>query len=308
MSNVRGFIVFDRIKDGLKNFAEAVKTKELTHKRLDKAAQDLELLLLQNDVSLETAELIIETLKNDLFGERIGRLENTRAYIKEVIRNAILQLLIPKDPVDLFEVVKQSRAEGRPAVLVFVGVNGTGKTTTLAKVGYLLKKERFTSVFAASDTFRAGSIEQLVKHGERLHIPVIKQQYKADAAAVVYDAINHAYARGINAVLSDTAGRMQTERGLMDEVSKIVRVTQPDLVIFVGDALAGNDALDQAKKFNAAVGFHAAILTKMDADARGGAALSITHATGKPIIYLGTGQDYKDLVLFDPKRIVQLLF
>lgn len=300
--------MFDRIKDGLTSFAETVTTKELTHKRLDKAAQDLELLLLQNDVSLETAEFLIGTLKNELLGERIGRLENTRSFIKATIRNAIQQVLTPTKTVDLIEVVKRSRIEGRPAVFVFVGVNGTGKTTTLAKVGYLLKNKRLTTVFAASDTFRAGSIEQLAKHGERLHIPVIKQQYKSDAAAVVYDAINHAYAKEIDVVLSDTAGRMQTERGLMDEVSKIVRVTKPDLVIFIGDALAGNDALDQAKKFNAAVGFHAAILTKMDADARGGAALSITHSTGKPIIYLGTGQAYKDLIPFDPKKLAQSLF
>ncbi|MFX0209956.1 MAG: signal recognition particle-docking protein FtsY, partial [Candidatus Hodarchaeota archaeon] len=268
----------------------------------------LELLLLQNDVSLETAEEIIEVLKNEFHGERIGLLANTRGLIQEAIKNAILQILTPKEPVNLIEVVKNSRSEGQPAAIVFVGVNGTGKTTTLAKIGYLLKKERCTVVFAASDTFRAGSIEQLKTHGQRLKIPVIAQEYKADAAAVTYDAISHAAAKGIDVVLSDTAGRMQTQQGLMDEIRKIVRVNQPNLVIFVGDALAGNDVLDQAKQFDAAVGFHAAILTKMDANARGGAALSITHSTGKPIIYLGTGQDYKDLTPFDPEKIAQLLF
>lgn len=300
--------MFNRIKGGLKSFADAVTTKELTQKRLDNAAKDLELLLLQNDVSLETAEGLIEVLKNEFHGERIGLLASTRGLIQEAIKNAILQILIPKEPVDLLEVVKNSRAEGRPAAIVFVGVNGTGKTTTLAKIGYLLKKERCTAVFAASDTFRAGSIEQLKTHGQRLNIPVIAQEYNADAAAVTYDAISHAAARGIDVVLSDTAGRMQTQQGLMDEIRKIVRVNQPDLVIFVGDALAGNDVLDQAKHFDVAVGFHAAILTKMDANARGGAALSITHSTGKPIIYLGTGQEYKDLTPFNPEKIAQLLF
>ncbi len=300
--------MFDRIKTGLMNFAETITTKELTPKRLDKSSQDLELLLLQNDVALETAETLIDLLKLELRGDRIGRLENTKSHIITGIRKVILELLTPKNRVDIFEIIQKCRVEGRPAVIIFVGVNGTGKTTTLAKVGYMLKQKRISSVLAASDTFRAGSIEQLKTHGQRLDIPVIAQQYNADSAAVTYDAITHAAAKGIDTVLSDTAGRMQTAKGLMDEIRKIMRVTNPDLVVFIGDALAGNDVLDQARKFDSAVGFHAAILTKMDANARGGSALSITHATGKPIIFLGTGQDYKDLIPFDPEKIAQSLF
>jgi len=300
--------LFDRIKTGLINFAETITTKELTPKRLDKSSQDLELFLLQNDVALETAETLIDLLKLELRGDRIGRLENTKAHIITGIRKVILELLTPKNPVDIFEIIQKCRAEGRPAVIIFVGVNGTGKTTTLAKIGYKLKQKRITSVFAASDTFRAGSIEQLKIHGQRLDIQVIAQQYNADSAAVTYDAITHAATKNIDTVLNDTTERMQTAKKLMDEIRKIIRVTNPDLVVFIGDALAGNDVLDQVRKFDSAVGFHAAILTKMDANARGGSALSITHSTGKPIIFLGTGQDYKDLIPFDPEKIAQSLF
>jgi len=187
-------------------------------------------------------------------------------------------------------------------------VNGTGKTTTIAKFANLLKKSGFSVILACSDTHRAGAIEQLTQHAERLSVKVISQKYGADPAAVARDAVLHAKSRRIDVVLIDTAGRMQTSRNLMEEMSKITRVVNPDLKIFVGDALAGNDAISQAKEFQEFTNFDAAILTKVDADVKGGAALSIAYITGKPIIYLGTGQSYDDLAQFNVDSFVSSLF
>jgi fused signal recognition particle receptor len=192
--------------------------------------------------------------------------------------------------------------------LVFVGVNGSGKTTTIAKVARLLQKSGFSVVLACGDTYRAGSIEQLEEHAHRLNVPLVKQGYGADAAAVAYDGVNYARVRGINAVLVDTAGRMQTNKNLMDEMRKIVTVVKPDLVVFVGDALTGNDAVEQAREFDRFVHIDASILAKADADAKGGSAVSIAHVTRKPVIYLGVGQGYDDLVPFDPDVLINQLF
>jgi fused signal recognition particle receptor len=191
-----------------------------------------------------------------------------------------------------------------PFVIVFIGVNGTGKTTTIAKVAHLIVQAGFTAVLAGSDTFRAGSIEQLEGHGRRLGLRVIKHAYGADAAAVAFDAVSHAKANGINAVLVDTAGRMQTNRNLIDQMKKIVRVAKPDLVLLVVDALTGNDAIEQGRVFDEAVGVDGIILTKLDADAKGGAAISISFTTKKPIAFFGTGQAYTDLATFDPDYIL----
>ena len=196
----------------------------------------------------------------------------------------------------------------KPFVIVFVGFNGSGKTTTIAKLAHWLKKNGLSVVIAASDTFRAGAIEQLEEHAKRVGVRVIKHDYGADPAAVAYDAIQHAKARGIDVVLVDTAGRNELNRNLMDEMRKIVRVTKPDLVIFVGDALAGNAVVEQARQFNDAVRIDGVILTKLDADARGGAALSISHAIGAPILFVGVGQGYDDLKPFDEKWFVDRIF
>jgi fused signal recognition particle receptor len=193
-------------------------------------------------------------------------------------------------------------------VLMFVGVNGTGKTTVIAKIVHRLQKQHFSCVMAAADTFRAGAIEQLERHSERLGVKLIKHQAGADPAAVAYDAIEHAKARHKDVVLIDTAGRMHSNINLMDEMKKIKRVAPPHMIIFVGDALSGNDTIIQAQRFDETVGIDCAVLTKIDADAKGGAALSIAHAVGKPIAFVGVGQDYDDLVIFDPKWMVNRLF
>jgi fused signal recognition particle receptor len=191
---------------------------------------------------------------------------------------------------------------------MFVGVNGSGKTTTIAKIVYRLKELQLTPVIAACDTFRAGAIQQLEKHADKLGVRLIKHNMGSDPAAVAYDAIEHARARSKDVVLIDTAGRMQTNVNLMDEMKKIRRIADPDMVIFVGDALTGNDTVEQARKFNEAVNIDAAVLTKIDADAKGGAALSIAHAVGKPILFVGIGQEYNKLVAFNPRWMLDRLF
>jgi fused signal recognition particle receptor len=191
---------------------------------------------------------------------------------------------------------------------MFVGINGTGKTTAIAKLTSRLQKNNLSVVLAASDTFRAGAIEQISIHGDRLSAKVVKHQAGGDPAAVAYDALEHAKAKHIQVLLVDTAGRMQTNTNLMDEMKKIKRVVKPHLTIFVGDSLAGNDAIEQAKAFDAAVGIDAVILTKIDADAKGGAALSIAYTIKKPIAFLSTGQGYEDIIKFDSKWMVDRLF
>jgi fused signal recognition particle receptor len=183
--------------------------------------------------------------------------------------------------------------------MCFLGVNGTGKTTTIAKIAHYLKKNNISSVAAAADTFRAGALEQISIHMQNIGIRVIKHAYKSDPASVAFDAIQHAKAKNVDVVLIDTAGRQVSNKNLMSEMQKIVKVAEPDLILFIGDSLAGNDALTQAKEFNKSVGIDANILTKFDADAKGGAALSISYETKKPILFVGIGQGYDDLEPFN---------
>jgi fused signal recognition particle receptor len=196
----------------------------------------------------------------------------------------------------------------RPVHIVFVGINGTGKTTSIAKLTHRLLKSGHTVVLAAGDTFRAGAIDQLGIHASRLGVKMIKHQAGADPAAVIYDAVQYAKAHKIDFVLSDTAGRMHTNLNLMSQMEKICRVNTPDLIIFVDEAVAGNDAVERAAQFNEAVPIDGSILTKIDADAKGGAAISIAYITGKPILFFGIGQHYEDLKKFDPNWFVDQLF
>jgi len=293
--------VFDKLRNAVDGFVYRVTHKSISEKNLDDALEDLQMALISNDVALEAAEKICEYVGEILLGEQIGLLSSKAEIIRKALYGAVLEALTPKEPVDLLQLVEKRRQEKIPAIIMFLGVNGTGKTTTIAKLAHLLQRKGYSVVFACADTFRAGSSEQLQTHGDRLKLRVLSRPYGSDPASVAFDAINHAKARGINVVLIDTAGRMQTDRNLMAELAKIHRVAEPDLVIFVGDALAGNDAIEQAKTFDKAIGIDAAILTKVDADAKGGAALSIAIATGKPIIFIGVGQEYPDLKVFRPE-------
>ena len=298
---------FDRF--GLTRAIKKVLKKEVVilEDDIKDILEELEIELLEADVALEVVEKLIENIKNELVGRKISPDDNVEEITINAVKNAIKNIL-SQEKIDIEEIIKKNKAEGKPTVIVFVGINGTGKTTTIAKLAYKLKQKGYSVVLAAGDTFRAGAIEQLEQHAKNIGVKVIKHKPGADSAAVIYDAIQHAKARGIDVVLADTAGRQATNTNLMEEIKKVVRVTKPDLVIFVGDALTGNDAVYQAEEFNRAVNIDGIILTKVDADAKGGAALSIGYAIGKPILYLGVGQRYQDLIEFDADWMVKKLF
>ncbi|NJE46574.1 signal recognition particle-docking protein FtsY [Thermococcus sp. GR7] len=298
--------MFRKLKEKLGSFVEKVSQTEIREKDVENALWDLELELLEADVALETVEALREKIKEKLVGQKVKIGTNKKGLVEKAVREAVLEVLTPEKRIDLLEMIRSK--EEKPFVIAFVGFNGSGKTTTIAKLAHWLKKNGLSVVIAASDTFRAGAIEQVEEHAKRVGVKVIKHSYGADPAAVAYDAIGHAKARGVDVVLIDTAGRNELNRNLMDEMKKIVRVTKPDLVIFVGDSLAGNAVVEQAKQFNEAVRIDGVILTKLDADARGGAALSISHAIGAPILFVGVGQGYDDLKPFDEKWFVERIF
>lgn len=264
---------------------------------------DLEVALMEADVAVGVIQEIKEDVKSKLADRRVkwGAAENV---VTAALR-ASIEHLLSYNTCAFDDAV---RGMERPVVIMFVGVNGTGKTTAIAKVAHRLLEQGMSVVLAAGDTFRAGAIEQISLHGEHLGVKVVKHSPGGDPAAVAFDAVEHAKARHKDVVLIDTAGRMQTNVNLMDEMKKVKRVADPDLIIFVGDALAGNDAVEQARKFEEAVGIDMVVLTKIDVDAKGGAALSITKVVRKPIAFLGTGQGYEDLVPFDPGWMVSRLF
>ncbi|MDK2868924.1 MAG: fused signal recognition particle receptor [Pyrococcus sp.] len=289
-------------KKGLLDKILAVEIKE---KDIDKALDDLEIDLLEADVALEVVDALREKIKQKLVGKKVRIGTDKGKIIEEAVKEAVSEILETSRSIDLIEEIRKAE---KPYVIMFVGFNGSGKTTTVVKLANWLKKHGFSVVIAASDTFRAGAIEQLEEHAKKIGIKVIKHSYGADPAAVAYDAIHHAKARGIDVVLIDTAGRSETNRNLMDEMKKIARVTKPNLVIFVGDALAGNAIVEQARQFNEAVKIDGIILTKLDADARGGAALSISHVIDAPILFVGVGQGYDDLRPFEKEWFLERIF
>jgi fused signal recognition particle receptor len=273
--------------------------------KLDEVLDDLEIVLLQSDVAVPVVEKVRSNLKRDLEGRKVRLGSDVEAAIRTSLESSVRQIL-SKPGMDL---VATARAHSpKPYIVMFVGVNGTGKTTTVAKIALRLRDAGLGVVIAAGDTFRAGAIEQLLVHGERLGIRVVRQQEGSDPAAVAFDALEHARARKVDVVLIDTAGRQHTNENLIQEAKKIRRVVAPHLTLFVGDALSGNDVVEQAKMFDEALGVDGLILTKLDADVKGGAALSATFVTGKPILFVGVGQGYKDLRPFDADWMVQRLF
>jgi fused signal recognition particle receptor len=276
----------------------------LDAKDLEKPLEALEIALLESDVALSVAESIISSVKKELIGMRKKWGVDTEQLVKDAIHTALMEVFSGGTQLDFEAFVKKRE---KPVNIVFVGVNGTGKTTSIAKVGKKLLDAGYSVVIASADTYRAGATEQIELHASNLGIKVIKHQYGADPAAVVYDALNYAKANRKDVVLADTAGRMHTSVNLMEQLKKICRVTKPDLVIFVDEAIAGNDAVERAKKFDDTIGIDAAMLTKVDVDAKGGAAISIAHSTSKPILFLGTGQGYNDLVHFNAVWLVERL-
>ncbi|KYC53519.1 MAG: Signal recognition particle 54 kDa protein [Candidatus Methanofastidiosum methylothiophilum] len=295
--------MFDSLKNKFSGFVDGVSSKKISEKDLNKILEDFELSLIESDVSLKVSEKIVNELKNKLTGEKVGITSNKKDYVRNAVEETLTEILDYKK-FDILNEIEKKKKSGEVFSIAFVGFNGTGKTTTIAKFAKLLSDKGYKVVIAASDTFRAGSIEQLSLHADNIGVKVIKHNYGADPAAVAFDAINHAKARGIDVVLIDTAGRSEMNKNLMDEMKKLIRVANPDMKIFVGDSLAGNAVVEQAEKFSE-IGLNGSILTKVDADSRGGAALSISYITGKPILYIGTGQDYKDLEPFDKKWLIE---
>jgi len=279
------------------------KTK-LSQEQFEIYAEELEMLLLENNVAMEVAEKIIEELKNRIVGKELLKKE-IEDYINETFKDIIREILLK--PIDILEKIKLKNAEKEPYVILFCGINGSGKTTTIAKIAEYLKKKKISCVMAAADTFRAASIEQLKEHGEKIGIKVISHDYGSDPASVGFDAIKYAKKNLINCVLIDTAGRMHTSKNLLREMEKIVKVTKPDLKIFVAEAITGNDAIEQAKSFNFSIGIDGIVLTKQDIDEKGGTSLSVGYVTKKPILFLGTGQVYSDIEPFDKEKFIQKL-
>jgi fused signal recognition particle receptor len=299
--------MFDKLKSGLKNLVSKVTTTELKPENLSPILSDFKMSLAENDVAYPVADKICDELEKRLTGVQVKRLEDRKKIVEDNLKQVLLDVMQTKNAIDLLKLIDNKRKKTEPFSLLFVGINGTGKTTTIAKVAQFLRDKGFSVVLAGADTYRAGSIEQLEEHGRRLGMRVIKHSYGADPAAVAFDAISHAKAHGINVVLIDTAGRMQTNQNLMNELIKVKRVVKPDLTILTIDSLIGNDAVMQAEEFNKAVGIDATILTKVDADVKGGSSLSVTYVTQKPILFIGVGQTYKDLELFNPEKFVTMI-
>ncbi|MBT6689924.1 signal recognition particle-docking protein FtsY [archaeon] len=272
--------------------------KTLTQEKFDNLFQELQIILLQNNVAYETVEAIEASLSKPLVGKPMKKVN-----LATELKTAIESLLI--NPPNFINQIKSS--DSKPYIILFAGINGSGKTTTIAKVAHYLQKNKLSVCLAAADTFRAAAIQQLEEHAQKLNVPLIKKDYGADPAAVGFDAIKYAKKNKIDVVLIDTAGRMQNSDTLMKEIEKIARVTKPDMKIFLGESITGNDATLQAKAFNDSIGLTGIILSKADIDEKGGTALSVSHVTNKPILFLGTGQDYKDLEIFDKEKLIEKL-
>lgn len=289
--------MLNKFRDSIKEFSSDVKSKvaekQLDGDTLDPLLEDLRLQLLQNNVSLEAAEAIEDEIRESLLGEEVARTK-VEERVEEAVRKVLGELL--DDSFNLGD--KLGKAE-EPPVIFLVGFNGSGKTTTAAKLSNHLDRE---VVLGAGDTFRAASIEQLKEHGDKLDVEVVSHEYESDPAAVAYDTVEHAEKEDKVAIV-DTAGRSHADRNLMDELEKMVDVNDPDVTFLVVDALAGNDVMEQAEAYEGM--FDAIIVTKMDVDENGGAVISISQKSGKPVAFLGTGQDYTDLEEFEKEKLIQ---
>ncbi len=292
------------------SFFKKIKTKaskvKISEKDFEIYAEELEMLFLENNVALEVTEKIIQELKEEIVGKELLKKE-VEGEIKDIFKEIIRKILI--DTPDLTKQIKEKLSDQSkdPYVILFCGINGSGKTTTIAKIAEHLKRVGNSCVLAAADTFRAASIEQLKEHGEKVGVKVISHEYGADPTAVAFDAIKYAKKNFIDCVLIDTAGRMHTEKNLLKEIEKIARVCKPDLKLFVGESITGNDAIEQVKNFDWAIGIDGIVLTKADIDEKGGTALSVGYVTKKPIYYLGTGQAYDKIEPFDKEKFIERL-
>ncbi|MHA2098648.1 MAG: signal recognition particle-docking protein FtsY [Candidatus Kariarchaeaceae archaeon] len=291
----------------MNSILKKISVKELSEKDLGPIIKELTDLMIQNEVGLGVAEQIGINLKKELTSLGHARFKDARPMVREALRLSIISVLrddeIPE--INILTKIADAKNEDRPFIICMLGINGTGKTTTMAKLANLFMKNKISVVFAAGDTYRSGSIQQLGKHADKLGIRMIAHDYGGDPAAVAIDAIDHAESKGVDVVIIDTAGRMQNNINLVRELEKVIRLSEPDLKLFVGDSLAGNDVIRQASQFNRDIGIDGIIMTKIDSDAKGGAVISVVQATKKPILFLGNGQSYDHLIKFDPEYIVK---
>src|SRR3989344_2236914 len=276
-------------------------TTKIEVEQVEQIFDELEIILLENNVALEVVDKIKSNLIENLVGQEV-KSKDIKSKIIESIKKAISDVLI--DSPDLIEEIKNKQGT---YTILFFGINGTGKTTSIAKLANLLKKNDVSCVLAAADTFRAAAIEQLEIHSKNLKVPIIKSEYSADPTSVAFDAKNYAEKNKIKCLLIDTAGRMYTKDNLIKQMEKLIRVIKPDKKVFVGESTAGNDMIEQIKTFNEALGIDGVILSKSDIDEKGGTALSVSYITNKPIYFLGTGQTYNDLKVFKKQEILESL-
>ncbi len=270
---------------------------------IEQPLDDLEFALLESDVEFSVAQEIVTALRNDLENATRGMSQTVEERVDEALREALLEVI----SVGQFDFDERIAEAEKPVTIIFTGVNGVGKTTSIAKLSRYFEERGYSTVMANGDTYRAGANEQIREHADRLGTKLISHEQGGDPAAVIYDAVEYAEAHDIDVVLGDTAGRLHTNEGLMDQLEKIDRVVGPDMTLFTDEAVAGQDAVQRAKKFDATAETDGAILTKADADANGGAAISIAYVTGKPILFLGTGQEYDDVERFDPEWLADQL-
>jgi len=289
-------------KGFFKKITSGIKKTTISEKDFEIYSEELKMLLLENNVAFEVAEKIITKLGEEIIGKEFLKKE-IEGTIETTLKDIIIEILI--EPFDIVDKIKQK--EKKPFVILFCGINGTGKTTTIAKMAKQFQDKKLSCVIAAADTFRAASIEQIQKHADKLKIKLISHDYGTDPAAVGFDAIKYAEKNRIDIVLIDTAGRMHSEKNLLKELEKINKVCKPDLKIFVGEAITGNDSIEQVRSFNFSIGIDGIILTKADTDEKGGTALSVGYVTKKPILYLGTGQEYNDLTPFNKNKFIEEL-
>ncbi len=280
---------------------EKIISKKISEEKFEEMFWDLEVTLLENNVAMQVIEKIRDDLKKDIVEKPMRRNKIEETIILTLKKS--IDGVLSSPAIDLLQEMQKKK----PYVICFVGINGSGKTTTIAKIANMLLKSGKKVVVAAADTFRAAAIDQLQIHADNLGVKLIRHEYCADPAAVAFDAIQYGQAKGIDAVLIDTAGRLHSNANLIDEMKKIARVAKPDLKLFVGEAITGNDCIEQAEKFNEAIGIDGIILAKADIDEKGAASISVSYVTKKPVLFMGTGQGYDDLKPFDKNEIISSL-